>query len=343
MALRDDPTVSLVIPVHHPGDDFRRCLMAVEQADPPPYETIVVIDGATEADGDAAAVSGVRVIALPARGGPARARNHGARAATGDIVLFADSDVLIAPDTIGRVAAVFADDAEVAAVFGSYDDKPAAPNFLSQYKNLLHHYVHQHGRPEASTFWAGCGAVRRTVFLELGGFDERYHRPSIEDIELGYRLRQAGHVIRLCKDLQATHLKHWTVVSLLRSDIHDRALPWAELILRRSAMPNDLNLKLADRASAVLAWVGALLLIGGVLRPTLLIYAAAALLLLLFLNARLYGFFYRTRGVAFMAGSIGCHWLYYLYSSGVFGWAFAARCLQSGRAAEKTASPLGRS
>jgi GT2 family glycosyltransferase len=342
MGLRDEPTVSVVIPVHHPGDDFRRCIKAVEQADPPPHETIVVIDGACEGDGDAA-MSGVRVIVLPARGGPARARNQGACAATGDIVLFVDSDVLIAPDTIWRVAGVFASDAEVAAVFGSYDDKPAAPNFLSQYKNLLHHYVHQHGRSEASTFWAGCGAVRRSVFLELGGFDERYDRPSIEDIELGCRLRQAGHVIRLCKDLQATHLKHWTALSLLRSDIHDRALPWAELILRRSAMPNDLNLKLTDRVSAVLAWVGAALLIGAVVRPFLLVYAAAPLVLLLLLNARLYGFFYRTRGAAFTAGSIAWHWLYYLYSSGVFAWAFVARCLQSSRAAEKTASPLERS
>jgi GT2 family glycosyltransferase len=343
MALRDHPAVSVVIPVHHPGDDFHRCIKAVEQADPPPYETIVVVDGAAEGDGAAAAKSGARAILLPARGGPARARNHGARAATGDIVLFVDSDVLIAPDTIGRVAAIFANETEVAAVFGSYDDKPAAPNFLSQYKNLLHHYTHQHGRPEASTFWAGCGAVRRSVFLEVGGFDERYDRPSIEDIELGYRLRQAGRTIRLCKDLQVTHLKRWTAVSLLRSDINDRALPWAELILRRGAMPNDLNLKVADRASAVLAWAGAALLTGGVMRPFLLAYAFIAFVLLWLLNAPLYRFFCRKRGVAFMFGSIGWHWLYYLYSSAAFAWTFVSHWLQSSRsAADKAASSLER-
>lgn len=342
MALRNQPTVSVVIPVHQPGDDFRRCLKTVGQADPPPHEIIVVVDGA--ADDNAAAISGARVILLPARGGPARARNQGARLATAEIVLFVDSDVLIAPDTIARVAAVFASEAGVAAVFGSYDDQPAAPNFLSQYKNLLHHYVHQHGRPEASTFWAGCGAVRRTVFLELGGFDERYRRPSIEDIEFGYRLRQAGHRIRLCKDLQATHLKHWTAASLMRSDIRDRALPWAELILRRGAMPNDLNLKIADRASAALAWLAAVLMIGCLMRPFLLAYAGAAFMLLLLLNARLYAFFYRKRGAAFTTGSIVWHWLYYLYSSSVFAWALMAHCFQTGRAsADKATAPLERS
>ena len=49
----------------------------------------------------------------------------------------------------------------IAAVFGSYDDEPGAPNLVSQYRNLLHHFVHQTGRTEASTFWTGCGAVRR--------------------------------------------------------------------------------------------------------------------------------------------------------------------------------------
>ena len=78
--------------------------------------------------------------------------------------------------------------------------------------------------------------------LALGGFDEGYRQPSIEDIELGYRLKQAGHRIRLCKALQVKHLKRWSVVSLLKSDFFDRALPWTELILRDRRVINDLNL-----------------------------------------------------------------------------------------------------
>ena len=81
---------------------------------------------------------------------------------------------------------------------------------VSQYRNLLHHFVHQEGNPEASTFWAGCGAVRRAAFDAVAGYDEaRFRRPSIEDIELGYRLRRAGYRIRLDRDLQCTHLKRW--------------------------------------------------------------------------------------------------------------------------------------
>jgi len=56
-----------------------------------------------------------------------------------------------------------------AAVFGAYDDLPAAANFLSQYKNLVHHHYHSEGAGASETFWAGCGAVRKSAFLDVGG------------------------------------------------------------------------------------------------------------------------------------------------------------------------------
>ncbi len=80
---------------------------------------------------------------------------------------------------------------DVSAVFGSYDDEPAERNFLSQYKNLLHHFVHQEGATDAGTFWAGCGAIRKDMFASVNGFNsEKYPYPSIEDIELGIRLKR---------------------------------------------------------------------------------------------------------------------------------------------------------
>ena len=125
---------------------------------------------------------------------------------------------------------------------------------LSQYKNLFHHFVHQDGREQATTFWSGCGAVRRSVFLELGGFSGSYKRPSIEDIELGMRLHHAGHQIKLNKRIQVTHLKRWTLWSIIKTDVLDRGIPWTELMLRAGSMPNDLNTKVSQRISVVLAY-----------------------------------------------------------------------------------------
>ena len=341
------PTISAIVPVHNGGEHFHRCLKNLSQADPPPREIIVVADGETDGSSRVAETFGARVIRLPVTGGPARARNHGARAATGDVLLFIDSDVVVPPDTVGKVAAIFKDDPALAALLGSYDDEPGATNFLSQYKNLLHHYVHQTAREDASTFWGACGAIRREVFLVLDGFDESYRHPSIEDVELGYRLRQAGYSIRLCKELQVKHLKRWGVLSLLTSDLLHRALPWTELTLRRRHLLNDLNLRLSSRVSAALACGLAASLVGAWWRIGLLGLATALGLLLLALNAPLYLFFYRKRGLRFTLQAVPWHWFYYLYSTAAFATGallhIANRSLSGTLRLSKAILPMGRS
>jgi GT2 family glycosyltransferase len=204
--------ISVIVPVHNDPGDLRLCLDALWSAAPADCEIIVVDDGSTDATASVAAGMGVSVVALAKNSGPAAARNEGARRARGAILLFVDADVVLAPGAIERVQRLFADHPEYAAVFGSYDARPSCRRLVSRYRNLLHHFVHQRGHVEASTFWAGCGAIRRSVFHEVGGFDAgRFRRPSIEDIELGYRLRAARHRIRLDPELQCTHLKRWTL------------------------------------------------------------------------------------------------------------------------------------
>jgi GT2 family glycosyltransferase len=306
-------TISIIIPVHNGGADFVSCLTSVAAAASADEEVIVVADGDTDGSRLLAHSFGVRVLKLDTPHGPAGARNVGARAARGDILFFMDADVAISPGTFERIAHVLRQDPDVAAVFGSYDDEPAVPKFLSQYKNLFHHYVHQNGRLEASTFWAGCGAIRRDAFLSIGGFDESYRRPSIEDIELGYRLRRGGYRIRLDKTLQVKHLKRWTAPSLLQSDFWCRAVPWAELIMRDRRFINDLNLRVSSGISVALAYGLLLSLIGAT--GWTAFYPAAAILgaVLVIMNAPLYWFFCRKRGLWFALRAIPWHWLYYLY------------------------------
>ena len=307
-------SLSVIIPVHNGGGKFRQCLQSVAASTLPPTEIVVVADGDSDGAWRAAEEFGARVVHLPETGGPARARNAGARAARGDVLVFLDADVVVAPAVLAKITDAFDCEPGVAAVIGSYDDAPAETNFLSQYKNLFHHYVHQTSRAEASTFWAGCGAVRRDLFLALGGFDETYRQPSIEDIEFGYRLRRAGHAIRLCHSLQVKHLKRWTVGSLLRADVLLRAVPWTELIQRNGRFVNDLNLTWSARAAVVLGWLAALE-IGAVLWCRwLLALAAGALAAMWALHAGLLRFFRVKRGWGFMLAAAAWLWLYDLYS-----------------------------
>ena len=246
--------ISVVIPVYNAISTLDRCLKGVISSDCENYELIVVDDGSTDGSREVAkSYTDLVLESTTKQLGPAQARNRGAEMAKGEILFFIDADVVIKPDSLSTVEHTFNDHPEYDAVFGSYDENPGSGDFLSQYKNLFHHFVHQQSSEEGDTFWSGCGAIRRDVFLDMGGFDvERYPRPSIEDIELGYRLRADGRKIFVNKDLQVKHLKRWTFTGLLRTDIVDRAIPWTLLILRERNLPNDLNLKTSQRLSSLL-------------------------------------------------------------------------------------------
>lgn len=249
------PTVSVVIPVYNAAGHLRSCLDHLSKSTCKDYECIVVDDGSTDDSAATARRWGAKVVNTGGRRGPAHARNLGARHAAGDIILFIDSDVLVHEDTLARVVSDFSTDSELDAVMGSYDDEPGASDFLSQYRNLMHCFVHQTGQRKASTFWSGCGAIRRPVFLEQNGFDETYGRPEIEDIELGYRLSRAGRKLILDRHLLVKHLKRWGLWRVIRTDVLDRGVPWTELILREQKLPDDLNVQLSQRLSVALVFL----------------------------------------------------------------------------------------
>ena len=195
----------------------------------------------------------------------------------------------------------------------------ASPTSIHRYKNLFHHFVHQHGCTEASTFWGACGAIRREIFVTIGGYDENYQRPCIEDIELGYRLRAASYKIRLLPDLQVKHLKRWDASSLIRSDMLDRAAPWTELIWnqivrQKKKVANDLNLGWPFRVSLIISF---LLIIAAVVLPFTvwaLPLTLVCVFLFLFLQISFFRFFRAKRGMAFALQALAWRFGYDLYS-----------------------------
>ena len=311
-------SISVIIPVHNGGESFRQCLSSLTESTISTDELIVVSDADTDGSWLVAQEFGAKVIRMPVNRGPAKARNLGASVATSDILYFIDADVVISPSAIAQVKKAFENESELAALIGSYDDEPGETNFLSQYKNLFHHYNHQIASEEAFTFWGACGAIRREVFLSLGGFDENYRRPSIEDIELGYRIRLAGYQIKLFKDLHVKHLKHWSFVSLLKAEIFYRALPWTELILRQRQLDNDLNLGVSSRLSVILIYAILASLVLGYWSSGFFAVAAILSIIMLWLNFAVYRFFYAKRGLGFALRVVPWHWFYYFYGGLAF-------------------------
>lgn len=319
------PTVSVIVPVYNGGDAFTQCLDALKNASPPPDEIIIVAEGETDGMWRQALGSEGLVLKYETAQGPAYARNIGAEAASGDILFFVDADVIIPADTIGRIKECFLNDPELSGVIGSYDDEPSDKGFLSQYRNLMHHHVHQMADEQVATFWGACGAVRQEDFFAVGGFSDAYKRPCIEDIEFGYRLWQDGKRVHVCKEIQVKHLKRWTVRSMLKTDFFDRALPWTQLLYRYRRVENNLNLQTSGRLSVVAAFTLVGALIAALWYPSALLLAAGMGGLLISLNAPFYQFLLRKRGPVFALTAMPWHWFYFLYG----GIAFVIGTLQN--------------
>lgn len=282
------PSLAVVVPATDEPTTLERCLAALQASDDRPDVVVVQRE--------------------PAHSGPAAARNLGSAGATADVLVFVDSDVEVHPDALARIRERFAGDPDLTAVFGAYDDDPADPGLTSRYRNLLHHHVHAGAPGEAETFWAGLGAIRRETFEAAGGFDaDRYTEPSVEDIDLGMRLRRQGARIALDPEIRGRHLKAWSPRTMVATDFGRRGVPWARLLLRDGGDRTALNLGWKRRASAgaTVALLGSLLL----RRPRL---AVAALLASLLLDRDLYVLLARRGGPRLLLAGIGLHQLHQL-------------------------------
>jgi cellulose synthase/poly-beta-1,6-N-acetylglucosamine synthase-like glycosyltransferase len=312
--------ITIIMPVYNGRDYIVKSLppLVEMQRRGEVREVLVVDDSSTDDSASIAAQLGARVMPSGGRLGPGAARNEAARVAEGNILWFVDADVIIHDDAARYMHEGFAEPG-VVAVFGSYDDRPPAQNFLSQYKNLVHHFYHHRGRREASTFWAGCGAVRKDAFLAVGGFDiERYKRPSIEDIELGYRLREAGGKILLFPELQSTHLKVWRLLNLLHTEVFCRAIPWSRLMIEQTGVVDDLNVSSMERVRAVLAGLFLLVVLAAIAGFVPWWTVPVMVVLVAWASRKLLALFFRRKGLLFAVMGLAFHQLYYLYSSAAF-------------------------
>ena len=274
------PSLAVVIPATDRRPTLERCLDAVQRADEAPEEIVVVDE--------------------PRGLGPAAARNEGARRAKAEVLVFLDSDIEVHADAFRRFRRAFDDDSDLVAIFGPYDAEPEGNGPVSDFRNLLHHHIHQLGAGPATTFWAGLGAMRRDVFLSAGGFDdERFPHASIEDIDLGMRLATKGLHILLDPEIQGKHLKSWTLRSMVHTDLARRGVPWIRLLLDRGSSSSALNLGWRNRLSVL-----STIVLVATLATRRTVPAGASFAVLLALNQSFFRLLARRGGVSLAAAGV---------------------------------------
>lgn len=293
----------MIIPLYNGAGTIEPCLKSVFASDHDNFEVIVADNGSADAGARLAEAFPCRVIKLGANLGAACARNKGAQNARGSLLAFIDSDIIIQKDTLTRLQSATAPGGADAAG-GIYAPEPAAGGLVTAYKNLYCHYVASVSSPSANYFSTSCGAVKRAVFEELGGFDGKFKEAGGEDIEFGYRLTAKSYKITRDTAIQVAHQKTYTLTGLLKNDFK-RAKLWIWLLLeekflrKRSFFKNEADVSNKAALSVALVWVA---VTTAALAPFSILYgqmSLASFALFFAVNLGLLRLFYRAKGAGF--------------------------------------------
>lgn len=209
------PYLSIVIPHYNAPEKLERLLISLGKSKKaPPFEVIVVDDGSTvplsfrppsrnpenqkHGSRDKPGMTMTRIIRLPHNHGPAVARNRGVKAARGTFIVFLDCDVEVFPDTLFEIAKVFTDDPDVVALTGVWVKEQKSHDFFPNFKALRDWSYWINERNKSGYYFlfsTRIASIKKAVFERLGGFDESYPAPLVEDIELTYRIARRYAII----------------------------------------------------------------------------------------------------------------------------------------------------
>lgn len=188
------PAVSVIIPAYNAAGFVARAIESALAQTHPPLEILVIDDGSKDATSEVVARFAPPVRLLrQTNGGPAAARNHGAREARGEWLAFLDADDRWLPEKLERQLAQ-ARDPDIALVYS----RP--PTDLGHGGRIIPPVA------DFATLWrrnfliTSAVMVRRAVFERHGGFDEERALIGVEDYNLWLRLASAGERLVLCPE-----------------------------------------------------------------------------------------------------------------------------------------------
>lgn len=322
------PYLSLIIPSYNNPEAVGRLLASIGASTrAPSYEVIIVDDGSNKRYKKilarlvkTGAKHPLRIVTLKKNQGPAVARNRGVAKAVGEFVVFLDADVEVFPDTLAQAAKVFRDDPDVVALTGVWVKEQKTRAFFPNFKALRDWSYWINERDNSGYYYlfsTRIAAIKRSVFLRLGGFDETYPAPLVEDIELTYRIARRYAIIFA----PLVRVRHefegfWPIAK----KYFLRAYFWTKLYAKRKKfdpVATTLQEAVTTLSGAGVVVLGMALLVFPILYAPFLIFLA----LHLFLVRRFLIFVYKEKGLVFAMESffVGLALYCFIFAGAMWG------------------------
>lgn len=225
-------SISVIIPNHNGSATLGTCLHSLFSSPVQPSEVIVVDDCSSDGSVDIIRRFPCRLVRLEQHSGAAKARNAGARASSGEALLFIDADCVVQEDTLARAATAHLKNPDC-VIGGSYTPVAHDDSFYSTFQSVfINHSEFRNDPPDYIASHAML--IGRDVFMKSGGFPEDF-MPILEDVEFSHRLKRAGVRLMMDSTILVRHIfnfdlkkslrnamrksKYWTGYSLGNSDL----------------------------------------------------------------------------------------------------------------------------
>ena len=221
---------SVIIPTYNSKETIRLLLDSLYKQTYKEFEVIVCDDNSSDGTPDIVSKYPVRLFNLGKNMGAAYARNYGAKQAQGDILAFFDADVILEENVMSKFHKRFKEE-HINVLIGMYAGEPAKEGFLQEFKALQEQAWYDHiPDDEAIPFTPYAGAIRKTLFFEVGGFDEKYADADVEDYEFTIGLIRKSK-IHIDKSIKVKH--HFPGLKKLIKSYFRRCFMWTEIFLRQ--------------------------------------------------------------------------------------------------------------
>ena len=303
--------LSIIIPTHNSRNTIHTPLLSLNNSDFRYFKNIEVIvvddkskDRTLKKIKEIQSVLKYKLIIYPLRKnlGPAKARNYGVKKTKGNYILFLDSDVELAKSTL-RYAFQFVKENQVKAFTGIWHYKQKTNKFFPNFKAMrdwVYWFIEREKYARYYLFSTRIAGIEKKLFQKIGGFDETFPQPTVEDIELTYRIEKQAK-IRFSPELMVYHEfeDFWTIAV----KYFKRSRDWVLLYQKRLRFDPVATSK-KEAFKAILAAILVILLVFGFTHW--IFFYLALLVFVQFTNLEWYfwTFVYKQKGGIFLLKSI---------------------------------------
>jgi len=308
---------SIIIPCRNASKTIKRCLESVFNSSYRGFEVIVVDDSSIDDSVRIAKEFPCKVITLSKHSGAGRARNEGARNASGEVLFFIDSDCMFLENTLETALYLYKKRPD-SAIGGTYTKSPLDRDFFSRFQSLFINYSETKS-PMPDYLATHALVIKKDIFWQAGGFREDFPLPIIEDVEFSHRLKKHGITLLLEPRLQVIHIFNFSLIRSIKNAFR-KALYWTAYSIGNKDILRDSGTASHElKINVIAVFLSLLFTILGLITGSFYPFISAILMLgvNIFFNREFLRFLAKNSSYLFFIGAFAYYMSIYAISVGI--------------------------